>query len=112
MRVLITGGRDFLDSKFIYEKLDELNQKHKFTVLIHGGAAGVDRISGQWATSRNLDVEVYPADWQKHGKSAGPIRNAEMLKKNPDLLVAFPGGKGTADMIKKAETANLNTIKF
>lgn len=50
----------------------------------------------------------YPADWEKHGRAAGPIRNEKMLiVGTPDMVLAFPGGRGTADMIRKAEAAGL-----
>lgn len=57
-----------------------------------------------------LEVRAYPADWKKHGKKAGPIRNSEMLKKeNPDLVVGFHNNieesKGTLDMLRKAAKA-------
>ena len=55
----------------------------------------------------------FPADWAKHGKAAGPIRNAEMLTEFlPDYIVAFPGGKGTADMLRKAEKARVTNIEI
>lgn len=72
-------------------------------VFITGGARGADRNAEIWAEQRGYPVRVYPADWDKHGKKAGPIRNQEMLdKEDPDLVVAFPGGSGTANMISKA----------
>jgi len=50
----------------------------------------------------------FPADWSRHGKSAGPIRNRQMLiEGRPDIVVAFPGGKGTANMIKQAVEAGV-----
>jgi hypothetical protein len=59
------------------------------TVIVHGDAAGADRLAGQWVTNRMLKVERYPADWAKHGRAAGPIRNEQMLEEGkPDLLVA------------------------
>jgi hypothetical protein len=111
MRVLITGGRDFSDRKLLYETLTRLHSQHKFTALIHGDARGADRLGGEWASSMGIPVEAFPADWKKHGKAAGPIRNATMLKARPDMLVAFPGGRGTADMVQKAEAAGLPVTK-
>ncbi len=102
-KILVTGGRDYTDEKFIFETLDRLHRKHNFTCLIHGDAQGVDKISERWAINNDVPVESHPANWELHGKSAGPIRNSEMLKSNPTMLIAFPGGKGTADMVKKAQ---------
>jgi hypothetical protein len=110
MRVLITGGRDFDDVEMLNQTLDKLHSEHSFTVLIHGDASGADRLAGQWAESKSIAVEAYPADWKKFGKAAGPIRNQMMLAEKPELLVAFPGGKGTADMVAKAKKAGLNVV--
>jgi hypothetical protein len=55
-----------------------------------------------------VPIDVYVAQWKKHGRAAGPIRNQRMLDEGkPDLVVAFPGGRGTADMIRRAERAGV-----
>ena len=110
MRVLITGGRDFSDRGLLFETLDRLHATHTFTVLIHGDASGADRLAGEWAAAAGIKVEAHPADWKKHGRAAGPIRNSQMLDEKPDLVVAFPGGRGTADMVKKAKAAGLEVV--
>jgi YspA, cpYpsA-related SLOG family len=110
MRVLVTGGRDFSDRTLLFEALDRLHAAHGFTVLIHGDANGADRLSGEWATARGVSVEAHPADWKRHGRAAGPIRNQMMLEEKPELVVAFPGGKGTADMVSKARQAGLEVV--
>jgi hypothetical protein len=110
MRVLITGGRDFSDRELLFEALDRLHAAHSFTVLIHGDANGVDRLAGEWGTARGIAVEAHPADWKKHGRAAGPIRNQKMLEEKPELVVALPGGRGTADMVRKAKQAGLEVV--
>jgi len=110
MRVLITGGRDFSDRALLNDALDRLYAQHAFTVLIHGDASGADRLSGEWAASKGIQVEARPADWKKHGRAAGPIRNSQMLDERPELVIAFPGGKGTADMVRKAKQAGLEVV--
>lgn len=112
MRVLITGGRDYNDQYALEYFLDDLHKNKCFKTLIHGGASGADRLAGNWAISREIEVEECPANWEKHGKSAGPIRNQEMLDKNPDLLIAFPGGRGTSDMVKRAKKSGLEIIFY
>ena len=99
MRVLITGGRDFADRQLLFETLDRLHAARGFTLVIHGAAKGADSLADEWAKERGIEVQARPADWKKHGRAAGPIRNQEMLKENPQLVVAFPGGKGTANMV-------------
>lgn len=116
MRVLVCGGRDFVDRKFLEEVLDDLNTRRgPFEVVIHGGARGADTLAGLWAKRRGVPIELYPADWGRHGRSAGPVRNAEMLTRGrPDLIIAFPGGAGTADMVRQgyaaAREANIEII--
>jgi len=110
MRVLITGGRGFSDRDFLNNVLERLHAQHGFTVLIHGGASGADRLSGEWAASKGIQVVAHPANWKKHGRAAGPIRNSQMLDEKPELVIAFPGGKGTADMVRKAKQAGLEVV--
>lgn len=79
---------------------------------MQGGAKGVDTFAREWAvTYPAIKRWVAKADWDRYGKSAGPIRNKRMLDWGPDLVVAFPGGKGTANMIKQAEDAGVKVIK-
>lgn len=86
-----------------YSLLDILAKNLKVSVIIHGDGKGADEIAAKWSTSRQVKAEVYPADWVTHGKAAGPIRNSEMLRRScPDVVVVFPGGVGTADMMGKA----------
>lgn len=110
MRILITGGRDFDERAMLFMALDRLHAEHGFTILIHGDAKGADRLGGEWAVERSVVVLACPADWKRHGRGAGPIRNRQMLEHKPDLLVAFPGGKGTADMVAVATKAGLRVV--
>jgi hypothetical protein len=72
-------------------------------VLIEGGARGADRLAREWAKAHGVTVETYEAEWQRYGRGAGPIRNDTMIRDgDPDLVVAFPGGSGTADMVRRA----------
>ncbi len=110
MRVLICGGRDFADFESLYNKLETFHTSEgKISEVCHGGAAGADTAAGIWAKDENIPIKVYKANWKKHGKAAGPIRNQQMLDEfKPDAVIAFAGGKGTADMIRRAE---LNGVK-
>lgn len=108
MRVLVCGGRDFANEAYIWRSLDRLHAEKPITALMQGGARGVDTIAGAWArTKPEIQRFVCRADWEKHGKAAGPKRNARMLEWEPDLVVAFPGGRGTADMVRRAEAAGV-----
>jgi len=73
------------------------------TVIIQGGAKGADECARRWANEHSVGCETYHADWKKYGKAAGPIRNRKMLDLgNPDLVIAFPGGNGTQNMVALA----------
>lgn len=79
--------------------------------VVAGKARGADTMAVDWAVTRFCQFCEYPADWDKHGKSAGHIRNKQMIVcEEPDLVVAFPGGRGTANMIKQAQDAGIETI--
>ena len=108
MRVLVCGGRDFNDALTLGSWLGGIHKDHGITTIIHGGARGADTMAGEFAKWKGIPVEVFPADWNGDGKAAGPIRNSRMLKEGlPDLVVAFDGGRGTADMIAKARKAGV-----
>ncbi len=112
MRVLVCGGRDFRDERVAFNALDRLHEELDFEVVIHGCAGGADQLAGEWARHRRLGELRFPADWAKHGKAAGPIRNQQMLEKGkPDLVVAFPGGRGTADMVQRARRAGVDVME-
>lgn len=113
MRLLICGGRNFADRKLLYEKMDDIKGNNWIGSVITGGARGADKLGDEWAKSRKIDREIFFADWNKYGKGAGPIRNQRMLDEGrPTLVVAFPGGKGTADMVRRAKTANIPVIEI
>jgi hypothetical protein len=107
MRVIVTGGREYRDKKHVYTVLDELNQEHGITELIHGGAYGADSHAAVWAADRNIPATEFRANWKRDGKRAGMIRNTEMAAYGADLCVAFPGGKGTAHMARAAKMVGI-----
>lgn len=80
--------------------------------IIHGGARGADRGADEWGVANWVPVHEFKADWDKYGKLAGPIRNKEMLEiGKPDLVIAFPGGKGTSNMVQQAKEAGVEVIE-
>lgn len=121
MNVLICGGRDMdrIDAWNWLEKnaKDELSFASglsNFTIdkIIHGGCRGADEGAGEWAKSEHIPVVVCQADWKKHGKAAGPIRNQLMIDLHkPDFVIALPGGKGTENMIRLAESHGIKVIR-
>ena len=113
LHVVITGGRDYDNRARLHGVLDGL----PVVLLTEGGARGADRLAGEWADAHQVEHVVCKADWDKHGRAAGIIRNGTMLEEararatadNARLLViAFPGGRGTqntVDRVKKLDWA-------
>lgn len=114
IRVLVCGGRDFSNKHQLYTELDRIHAETPISCIIEGGAAGADYLAARWSVRANLnDHARYPADWTMHGRAAGPIRNQRMLDEGkPDLVVAFPGGRGTADMVRRAEKAGVPVVRI
>lgn len=109
MKVIVTGGRDYDNVAKVKEVLDLL----KPSTLIEGGAQGTDFIAKCWAFAEEVSVITVAANWDKHGKAAGPIRNAAMLDAHPDaVVVAFPGGKGTQNCIREALKRNMLVLNI
>ena len=97
-RVIVCGGRSFEKWSLVQKTLAGLQP----SVVIQGGAPGADRLAAKWADVNGVPLVTYPA-LRSRGKAAGPLRNRFMMEdRRPDLVVAFPGGRGTRDCIAKA----------
>lgn len=115
MRVIVCGGRDY-DKADVWNWLEHHARAElgaEITMIIHGGASGADQGAFEWAVSEDgCSSRCFPADWRKHGKAAGPIRNQRMIDEaKPDAVIAFPGGRGTADMVRRAEAAGIRVVR-
>lgn len=111
MRVLVCGGRDFNDKDMLESLLDEIHRQCYITLLIDGGASGADGLARLWAKDNTIEVMTFGAEWEIYGKSAGPIINKKMPREgNPDMVVAFPGGVGTANMVRISEDAGVEVV--
>lgn len=119
---MATGGRGYRDRQCVFDTLDELHATSRIGVVIHGACSrvengvtvlcGADRWADEWGRERGAVVIPCPADWDAHGRAAGPIRNAAMVREHaPDVVVAFPGGRGTADMVRQAERALITVVR-
>lgn len=125
MKVLVCGGRDYADKAKVFEVLDYINlNRAKISLVIHGAAKGADTLGAEWARARHVEDDGYPALWdwleapnavikrradgKPYNANAGPDRNAKMLAVGkPDVVVAFPGGRGTNDMLEKARMSGV-----
>lgn len=111
MKVIVCGGRLFADRAGLFNYLDHLHRLRRIGELAEGCASGADRFAGEWARFRGVRLCLYPANWREYGKAAGVLRNERMLNQfKPQLVVAFPGGNGTADMVWRAERAGIPTL--
>lgn len=109
-RLLVCGGRTFSERGLICAVLDPYIEQ--IALLIHGGAHGADSLAGEWARAHGIPERVFPADWNKYGGAAGPIRNQEMITiGKPNYAVAFPGGTGTRDMVTRLKAHSIPVIE-
>ena len=105
MKIAVIGSRNFTDYKIAKTVLDKLQSYFGFDVIVSGGAKGADSLAEIYAWQNEIPLEVYEADWDKHGKGAGFIRNVEIWD-NSDYGVAFwdgvsPGTKHSFKLAKK-----------
>ncbi len=100
-KIIVAGGRHFEDYFMVQLALERVAAASD--EIVSGGANGADALGERYAKEQNHPLKIFNADWEKHGKSAGPIRNQQMAV-YADILVAFWDGKskGTRDMINKA----------
>lgn len=107
-RVIVCGGRDYSNRTLLYDVLDTAHAANPFEALIHGNAKGADQLADDWAAARHIKTLTFTPLWEEHGKAAGPKRNQKMLDEGkPHMVIAFPGGKGTADMVNRATAAGV-----
>jgi hypothetical protein len=111
LRLAVVGSRElegFLPINIVLEEIKETLQSFE---VVSGGARGVDNIAVTYADTAGLPKKIFPADWDKHGKSAGFIRNSEIVE-NSDMTLAFWDGqsKGTLDTVSKSQKAKHPTI--
>jgi hypothetical protein len=127
-RVIVCGSRTFWDGRLMFRKLDKILAKLKRPIIVSGGQSGetwhrkkriktgADYWGEQWAYAHWHTVKLFPADWEKHGKAAGMIRNKEMVlwaaERKPAYCVAMWDGKspGTLNTINLARKYGLSTI--
>lgn len=120
MRLLVCGGRDFVDVNCLYTALDRVFSERVYPTqlttygadeIVSGAARGADSIAAQYARQRGIKLTEVPAKWYRYGKRAGYVRNKAMLLRTPDLVAAFPGGKGTNMMIDLALKAGVTVVQ-
>jgi len=93
MVTIIAGGRNYIFTQSDYKALDRLHSVISITEVTSGGATGADSCGQAWAIENNLPLKIMDADWSKHGKIAGFIRNQKMAD-FAEALIVFPGRRG------------------
>lgn len=108
--ILVCGGRDFADADAFRLAMRTVVKSVSGEELrvVQGGASGADALARRWADEHHYECVTYEADWRGEGRAAGPKRNQRMLDgEHVSLVVAFPGGRGTADMVRRAKAKGI-----
>lgn len=115
-KLLIAGGRDYRFTDYDRAFLDGIQAVGQFRMVVNGGCSGADLDGQEWGKRHNLIIRTFMADWQAHGRSAGPKRNDTMARylacssTNDNLVVLLPGGRGTDSMRQCATRYGLRVI--
>lgn len=109
----MTGGRDYKDVGTVFDILTNLDAEFDRMIVIHGDANGADTLAYDVCKEVGIEQVRIPAAWEKFHKGAGPVRNRLMLDLFPDLdlVIAFPGGTGTVNMMEQADKREIHVIK-
>jgi hypothetical protein len=114
-KVIIAGGRDYNDYQYLEYMCEEILQGRFNIEIVSGGANGADKLGEQFALENSYPVTRFPADWNLHGKKAGPLRNIQMAEYADELIAFWDGkSKGTKHMIDEATRQGLivNVVKY
>lgn len=114
-KVLVCGGRDYQDYPKLASVMEDIVKNYtpdaSYLLIIQGGALGADNMARLWATSEGIHSATIPALWNTYGKRAGYLRNSVMAEMEPDLCVAFPGGKGTKMMVDLCKKKGIEVME-
>ena len=121
-RIIICGERHFNDYEAMKEKVDRvlasLGVEKSQIEIVSGHCVGADQLGEQYAEDHQVKCSVFPAEWKKYGRSAGPIRNTQMIQyaseSDRPVVIAFvsPRSRGTKDTVQKAKRAGMEVFVF
>ena len=110
MKVIIAGGRNITDYELVWHAIDAAG--FEITEVVSGAARGVDELGEQYALEYDLPVRRFPADWNAHGKMAGPLRNGAMAQYADALILIWDGAsRGSASMLRCAQREKLKVYE-
>lgn len=111
MKLIIAGGRDYAPKRKHYRRIVSTLYDRDVQHVVSGGADGADFFGELIASRHDFAVSYFLADWNKHGKAAGAIRNEEMAQ-YADGVILLPGGRGTNNMFEQAEKYGLEIFDW
>ena len=102
MKIIVAGSRSIIDYGAVVKAV--IDSGFSLSMVVSGGAKGADALGEKFATENNLQVKIFPADWKRYGRAAGPKRNKEMAEYADGLIAIWDGSsKGTKNMIREME---------
>lgn len=117
-RVLVCGGRHYVNHKYLFHILDGIDPELVITGTYQDPSTqlmdikGADNLAHTWCRMKGVQSVICEANFVYHGKPGGPIRNGRMLLLYPTLVLAFPGGTGTANMIKRSKACDVKVLEM
>jgi len=114
-KVIFTGCRNWTDEAMVHEVLFRIYSKHdNLKVIVGDCKTGVDRIVLEWCKSRCINHKVFCAEWIRHGKRAGPLRNSDMVNYGADMCVGFVSetSRGTLDCLSQAIQSGIDSVAY
>jgi hypothetical protein len=114
MKILVTGSRTFPSRELVEKVLEHWNPGGDVLVIVGDCPTGADLYAREWCAKAKVPCQIHYADWDKHGKPAGPIRNREMVEQEPDIVLAFYHGasRGTQNCVNLASKAGISVDKY
>ena len=111
MIVAIVGSRDFNDESYMERMVEEAVGIDNIDLIVSGGAKGADSLAEELAVKHDIPTKIYPANWLRYGKSAGMIRNKEIVRA-ADVVIAFWNGQSPGTKMSIRECVQTGTQHF
>lgn len=104
------------NERLVYETIERMIDGADIKIIVGDCPTGADAFARIWCFTNNVEYDVYYADWERHGRAAGPLRNMEMIAQKPDLVLAFyakgASNKGTSNCVKQAVMAGIPVMQY